>query len=258
MKKLVCAMMLALALLVSAAGAGLAVAEESGPEVTATFDATFNSKYVWRGMLLVDDPVLQPSATVGVGNFSLNVWGDYEFTDVNGRQHEVDEIDITLNYTIPVGDFSIPVGAIVYTFPNGGNDTTELYVGVAYNWIVTPSLTCYYDVDELAGSFYFRGALDYSLDLPEVVSKVSWAAAIGASIGWGNSEYNNGYFGVDESHFSDWSIYASLPISFCKYFTVKPMITYTSLVDIEIRDAGKAIYTEENNFFYGISLSVSF
>lgn len=258
MKKLVCGFVLALALLVSAASAGVAVADEGGPDVTATFDATFNSKYVWRGMLLVDDPVMQPSVTVGVGNFSVNVWGDYNFTDINDKQHEWDEIDITLDYTIPIADFSIPVGLINYTFPDGGADTTELYLGVAYNWIVTPSVTAYYDIDQVAGGFYIKGALDYSLELPEVIKMVTSSFDIGASIGWGNNEYDKVYFSVDESHFSDWSVYASLPIGFCKYFTITPMVTYTSLVDSEIRDAGKAIYTEEDNFFYGISLSASF
>lgn len=255
MRKLVCVFALMTALLVSAVGVASA---DDGPKVTAAFDATFNSKYVWRGMLLVDDAVMQPSATVGVGNFSLNVWGDFNFTDIKNKEGQFDEIDITLNYTIPVGDFSIPVGVIAYTFPGGANDTYEGYLGVAYNWIVTPSVVGYFDFDEFSGSVYVRGALDYGLDLPEVVSKVSWKLTAGASLAWGNGEYGKGYFGVDESHFADWSVYAGLPISFCKYFTVKPMITYTSLIDSEIRDAGKALYTEENNFFYGISLTASF
>lgn len=256
MKKLVAILTMVMALSVGALAP--AQAEESSKIVpTVDLDLTFNSKYVWRGMLLVDDWVAQPSVTAGIGGFSINVWGDFNLTDENGNKNTFDEIDLTLDYTFAIGDFSIPVGVIVYTFPNGPTDTTEVYLGVSYDWIVTPSLTAYADVDEVSGAYYVLGSLDYSYELP-VGDKVSASIDVGASIGWGNGEYNNGYFGVDESHFSDWSAYLAIPIGFCEYFTVTPAVTYTALVDSEIKDAGKAVYTEDSNVFYGISFTASF
>ncbi len=256
MKKLVAILTMVMALTVGSLIP--ASAEESSKIVpTVDLDLTFNSKYVWRGMLLVDDWVAQPSVTAGIGGFSVNVWGDYNLTDENGKQKEFDEIDITLDYTFSLGDFSIPVGVIVYTFPGGGNDTSELYVGLGYDWIVSPSVTVYHDVDEVAGAFYILGSLDYSYELP-VGDKVSASIDLGASIGWGNEEYNTGYFGVEDPHFTDWSVSLAIPIGFCEYFTVTPAVTYTALVDSEIRDAGKAAYTEDSNVFYGISFTASF
>ena len=42
------------------------------------------SKYVWRGMNLVDDAVLQPSLEVGLFGFELAVWGNLYLTGLGG------------------------------------------------------------------------------------------------------------------------------------------------------------------------------
>ncbi|MBI4800110.1 MAG: hypothetical protein HY794_15555, partial [Desulfarculus sp.] len=41
----------------------------------------YYSKYLSRGALTVDDPVLQPGLTVAAHGFSFNVWGNYNLTD---------------------------------------------------------------------------------------------------------------------------------------------------------------------------------
>ena len=167
MKKLVICMLLALSLAIPGT---FAAATPAQAKLTPTVDLEvgFNSKYVWRGIVVVDDWVAQPSFTAGVGGFSFNAWADYMLTDQNGRQNEIDEIDLTVDYTFDLGAFSIPVGVIRYTFPGSTlADTTEFYAGVSYNWIVTPSVTIYKDVQESNG-FYVLGALDYALDLPKL------------------------------------------------------------------------------------------
>lgn len=257
MKKLVAILTMVMALSV---GAIAPASAEEGSKLTPTvdLDLTFNSKYVWRGMLLVDDWVAQPSVTAGIAGFSVNVWGDFNLTDENGKEKAFDEIDVTLDYTFSLGDFSIPLGVIIYTFPNGPTDTTEAYLGVSYDWIVTPSLTVYADMDQVSGGIYALGSLDYSYELPLGDAPVSASIDVGASIGWGNEDYNTGYFGVDDPHFTDWSCYLAIPIGFCEYFTVTPAVTYTALVDSEIKDAGKAAYKEDTNTYFGISLTASF
>ncbi|NLP05108.1 hypothetical protein GX411_04070 [Candidatus Fermentibacteria bacterium] len=47
---------------VSLAAGGIATA--AAGSMTGYVDLTLNSKYVWRGINFVDDPVLQPSAWV--------------------------------------------------------------------------------------------------------------------------------------------------------------------------------------------------
>jgi len=256
MKKLAICMILALSLALPGVFAGATPAQA---ELTPTVDleVAFNSKYVWRGIVVVDDWVAQPSFTAGIGGFSFNAWADYMLTDENSRKNEIDEIDLTADYTFDLGKFSVPVGIIRYTFPNSDvADTTELYAGVSFDWIVTPSVTFYKDIQESNG-WYVLGALDYSVDLPKLGDKVGWALAVGASIGYGSDDNNDFYYGSDKSGFTDYSGYISLPFSFCKYFSVTPQVVFTGLVDSDIKDSMKPTQ-DENNIYYGVVLSASF
>ena len=227
----------------------------------ADFDLTFNTKYVWRGILLVDDPVLQPSANFNYGGFTFNVWGNFETTDVNdyGEPHgsgknKFTEIDLTAEYAFTLGDFSIPVGVIHYLFPNTGVDaTTELYAGVSYDWIVSPSLTFYQDVDEAHGQYILAG-LDFSHDFPAFNKLVSAGIGLSAGVAYASSDYNEFYFGVDEAAFSDWNIGLTLPVAIGKYLTVTPAVTYTALIDSKLKDTTE----NDSNTYFGVSFTVSF
>ncbi|MCF8040741.1 MAG: hypothetical protein K9K65_07900 [Desulfarculaceae bacterium] len=256
MKKLAITLILAIC---TALPLGLTAATPAQAKLTPTVDAevAFNSKYVWRGIVVVDDWVAQPSVTVGVGGFSFNVWADYMLTDQNGRQNEIDEIDLTLDYTFELGKFAIPVGVIKYTFPNSTvADTTELYAGVSFDWIVTPSVTIYKDIQESNG-FYILGALDYSLDLPKLNDTVSWSLAVGASIAYGSDDNNSFYYGSDKSGFTDYSFYVSVPFGIGEYVTLTPQVVFTGLVDSDIKDSMEPIQ-DENNIYFGLVVGASF
>jgi hypothetical protein len=253
MKKLVVSLLLALSLMVPMLGTpGKALAVTP----TVDFDVTFNSKYVWRGMLLVDDWVAQPSVNVGVGNFTFNVWGNYELTDETGHDKKFTEIDLTLDYTFSFGDFSIPVGLIHYAFPNTEfNATTELYAGLSYDWIVSPSVTFYQDMDQAAGGTYINLAAGYSYAVPSLPKGTSVSIDLGAGISYATSDYNNFYYGVDEGAWTDWSASLGVPIGLMDgLFTITPAVTYTALVDSKIKDTTE----DDTNTYFGVSLTLSF
>ncbi|MBU1452522.1 MAG: TorF family putative porin [Proteobacteria bacterium] len=257
MKKLAITLILALCAALSL-GLYAATPAQAKIEVNADFSVAFNSKYVWRGIVVVDDWVAQPSVTASVGGFSFNVWADYMLTDQNGRKNEIDEIDLTASYTFDLGKLSIPVGVIRYTFPgSSAADTTELYAGISYDWIVTPSVTIYKDVQESNG-FYILGSLGYSLDLPKISELVGWSLAVGASIGYGSDENNDFYYnGTDKSGFTDYSAYLSLPFGIGEYVTLTPQVVFTGLVDSDIKDNMKPIQ-DENNIYFGLVMAASF
>jgi uncharacterized protein (TIGR02001 family) len=257
MRKLVISTLLALSLILPLS-LGAASPAQAKFEVTADLEVAFNSKYVWRGIVVVDDWVAQPSATLAVGNFSFNVWADYMLTDKNNRKNEFDEIDLTADYTFDLGKFSIPVGVIAYTFPGStANSTTELFAGVSYDWVVTPSLAVYYDVGEAHGA-YILGSLDYSLELPSSSKSVSWSLDAGASLAFGSNDYNNFYYNsTDKSGLTDYSLYLTVPVGIGEYLTITPQVVFTGLVDSDIKDNMKATQ-DENNVYFGIVFTGSF
>jgi len=218
-------------------------------------DVTFSSKYVWRGLLLTDGPVMQAGATVAWKGLSLNLWGNLDLDDVNGNRGEFNEMDITLDYTHElIGPLSGSVGLVFYDFPNTPfNATTEIYAGLSADVLLQPSLTAYFDIDEADG-VYLSLDVGHSFELPDLAENVSAALDLSAGFGWGDADYNRFYFGAASSGFSDFHSSLSLPISLGEYVTVAPSVGYHCVLDDDLR----AGVVDDDNIVYGITLSVSF
>ncbi len=251
MKKLTL-MLLGLALVL-----GLAVAPvgAAGPQWGVEADLTLNSKYLWRGMNLVDDWVIQPSLTISRGGFSANLWANYEPTAETGHARKITEVDLSAQYTFEIGDFSIPLGLIHYLFPNTtAPATTEVFAGVSYQWLVTPSLTIYHDLDQAHGQYLALG-LDYAHQLPLGLEQASLGLELGAGVAYASSDYNRFYFGVDEAAWSDWYASLALPLGLVGgKLTITPRVTYTALVDEKLQ----ATTDKDHNTFFGLSVTYAF
>lgn len=231
-------------------------AEGDGIEMpTFGFDAAFNNKYLWRGLLLTDGPVLQPSATVAWYRFSFNIWGNLDLDDANNMSGEFNEVDYTIDYSTEVfGPLDGSVGFIVYDFPNTPfATTTEFYVGLGLDVPLSPSLTAYFDIDEVDG-IYLNGSIGHSVELPEVIESVSASLDLGLNVGWGNDKHNTAYYGSNTSGFTDMGISASLPITIGEHVTVAPSLTYTTILNDDLRGA----VANDDNVVYGVTISISF
>ena len=168
-------------------------------EISASLD--YCTDYVWRGLVINDRPVLQPSLTASqeitnAGTFSLNFWGNYDLTDANGTKNRLSEIDYTASYSSSSGPFGLEVGIIHYTFPaTEDSATTEAYIRTACELEVVPlafSLAVFYDFDEIEG-FYFLGKIESSIT-PGPKSRLD----LSFSAGYGDYSYVQGYFGWGE------------------------------------------------------------
>ncbi|MFH1034966.1 MAG: TorF family putative porin [Pseudomonadota bacterium] len=254
MKKLVVSVLLALGVFCQVAWAP-APALAAEKEWSVDLAAAYNSKYIWRGIMQVDDPVLQPSLNVNKGGLTFNVWGSYDLTSKNNHKNNVTEIDLTAEYAFTLGDFTVPVGVINYQFPNTTFDsTTELYAGVSYNWVIVPSLKVFKDIDESHG-IYVLGALSYAYDLPAVVKDVTSQLTASISGAWADKDNNKFYWGgTDSDAFTDSLLTIGLPIKIKETVTVTPAFNQVWLLDSKIKDA--AGYDSKS--FFGVTVSVSF
>jgi uncharacterized protein (TIGR02001 family) len=241
-----------LATLALGASAALAEDKDAGWKVDAA--AAYNSKYIWRGIMQVDDPVLQPSLNLNKGGFTFNVWGSYDLTDKNGHKNNFTEIDLTAEYAFSFGDLSVPVGVINYQFPNTRfNSTTEIYAGASYNWIITPTLKIFQDIDEAHGE-YISLSLAYTYDLPAPVADVTWGLALSLAGGWASKDNNKFYWGVDEDMFTDALATIGLPIKIKEFVTITPAYNHVWLLDSKVKDV--AGYDDKG--YFGVTLSFAF
>lgn len=203
------------------------------------------SNYMWRGFKLSESGVIQPSVGITYGSFGANLWANYD-TDTNKQN----ETDLTLNYTFSADKFSFDAGYIYYAL-DSVDDTQEIYISAAYDALLSPALTLYYDFDEGDGAF-FVASVGHSLEVSKGIE-----LSLGASASYNaDSEYSIGdYSGFHNGEFS-----ASVSIPVGKAITIEPLIAYSFPLSDDAEDSIEAVsYDGDSSVFYGgITLSLSF
>ncbi len=157
-------------------------------KIAITTDATFASKYIWRGYNLVNDWVSQPSVNLAFGDTgtALNIWSSWAF---DRDYKNADEIDLTLSHTMSITEmFSLNLGAIEYLYPRldspGSATTTEVYLGGALAVFLNPTATLYYDLDDGDGAYLLLGA-SYSYKITDL-----WTLDPSVALGYNFGQYN--------------------------------------------------------------------
>ena len=224
---------------------------EEGVSVEVTAD--FFSKYVWRGQNVTDDWVFQPGASATYSGLTAGFWGSLDLTDENDESGEFIEYDYYLDYSGQITEMiGYSVGGIYYYFP-GSEATTEVYAGVSFDVIASPSLTVYYDVDEVEGAYVALGVGHTFEDLGDLPFDID----LSANLGWGDSSYNDAYWSTDDvevdSELNDLTLSAAFPLEVGPV-TVTPSVHYVALLGSDVSD----VADDDSLFYAGVGLAYGF
>lgn len=238
-------------------------AEEEAPAetegISATLDLSYVTKNVWRGLVVNDDPALQPSLTLAHPNgLSLNFWGTLDTTDIAGERGNITEIDYTLDYEWSEKNIGLNAGVSYFTYPNvGGAESGEVYAAACFGGAWAPSLAVNYDFKDIKGTYLSFGI---GQDCSLTPSKAENPLLLGlyAQVGYGTAPYNKGYFGVDKSTFNDVLVSASLPLTVNDRLTLTPAISYAAFLDDEIKDGARDQGSDTSTWFGGVTASYTF
>lgn len=211
---------------------------ESDP-ISVSFDATVASRYQWRGLVLSDGAVFQPSIDLFYRGWSLNFWGSMELSDANfyedlgtGR-NRITEWDTTLAYTHEFSAGSLTFGAIYYDYPNTGfHSSTEFFAAWERLGDIGTSVEAYYDVDEVKG-LYVRVSAEKAWDVPGVFSNRETPStfSLRAGFGFGSAGYNNAYFGEDRFGVVDFGVTGTYEVEVSDRASFRFFANYETLVD---------------------------
>ncbi len=236
---------------------GLMPSMQAGEKITLETSVDWLSHYVWRGMLLTDEPVLQPSVTVSMGDLSLNVWGNIDTTDINEAGEDdfrLQEVDYSLSYAMsPMEGVDLEAGFLWYTY-SSCESTGEVYGGVTFPcMILSPSLTAYYDVDEADG-WYLNAGVEHAFAMTERLSLI-----LSGGLGWGTNNYHEYYYGERaHSSESDMLVQATLEYAMTDYLTLRAYTGYTELLDGDVERLGRQAYGDSDVLFGGLGMSFTF
>ncbi len=209
-------------------------------------DATYAERFVWRGMPLNEESVIQPSVTISKDGFGLNVWGNMDLTDwgeeagYGDESGRFTELDYSGYYETSVGPVNMGGGYATYTYPNqdelGLSSTTEAFLSLGLDVPLSPTVTTYLDVDEPEDHEY---ASYTGFDIGHSFELAEWVALdISAHLGLANHRFFEANYGIDVYHnLHDWSAGVALPVSLPKGFYIIPAYSYSSLIEPDARDA---------------------
>ncbi len=161
--------------------------------------ADYTGKYVFRGVDLTGEPVLQPHVTFTYGDLSVYYWGyfgDTEFADTETGQGNYREADFGLDYTFNVTDtVFVTLGGVVYTYNDdpGFEDTTEIYGIASWDVLLAPTVSVYWDVDAIDGGYASIG-VSHSVALGDKAS-LDLSGSFGLDFGYNipESDPESGY-----------------------------------------------------------------
>jgi len=221
-------------------------------EVSATTD--YYSKYIWRGIKLDDDPVIQTGLTLSGYGVELTVWSSFDVDPEDAI--DSDETDTIITYTHNFNDlnlfgqdldtFSVTVGHIYYDFSGSGLFSKEAMLAFAYDTFLSPSLTWYHDYSrESQGG----GKGDYLvLDLSksfDLNKDHGITLDTGGHVGYNKRLFINGEGG-------DLGFKLGLSIPLTSSLVMAPNINYSiPFGDLEDSDDGNY----EDKFFWGVGFS---
>ena len=201
--------------LVAVTAAGCIVPENTKPGVA--FGATFATKFVHRGMTLVDNPVLQPQMAIELptewgdriglaaeANMDLrNDTGQAWFPD--GHAGRFTQIEFQGSYLRQVGPLALRAGVHSYNLPNGlefpngerGGTTEVFLIATAEVLEANPYAAVHYDFDEVRGAYY-RAGIREDIPLGE-----KFAIALDGSLGYVSEAQAAWMYGIGESGLAD-------------------------------------------------------
>ena len=251
----------------AAAGAAIGLMAAAAPAADAIVDAGLSTHYIWRGQIENDEPVFQAGFGLSASNgLGLYAWMNTDLSDRTPTAEEdardkPTEVDLTLSYKLPLkGKVGVEVGVNQYTYPHprpATGSTRDAYVKAALDAPLKPTVTVYYDFDEV-DDFYGTLGLEQDWKLAE-----AWQLALGASVGYAGARYDDYYFsvapvaaaggaagqpGVDagQSAFNDATGQLKLTWQATENVSFSATALYSALLDSTVREGAKQLYGDDH------------
>lgn len=245
--------------------AAVLVPPSAALELSYGAEADFVSDYVWRGMVFSKGFVLEPYAYASAYGITPALWANVQLQD---EYNTLDEIDFIISYGHSFAALSMEVGYVYYYLPEfkyeeteGGEnaevvttDPTDTHdVFVVLDYAVLPVLSVYSDhyltVAGNPGGYYFDVGLGFGHGLNDDLGLDAYFEA-----GVGSSNFNDYNMGEHKTALNLVETGVSATARFLGVLYVRPHLSYTTLVDSDLREA--AGEGNESFWFGGAAIGI--
>jgi hypothetical protein len=257
-------------------------AQLTDKESTFTYGAEmdFNSGYVWRGILLDDRPVWQPSAWISAFGFTFTAWGNVVMTSASGGAFEplpppplppqsnlamtsasrcagLKTSGLTLAYGRDWEKLKIEAALDAYTGQQEpdieaaieARNTMEGLLKLSYPAGPLRIFTTHaFDLLAYRGLYFGEAGLEYDRQITK-----NTEFTISGRSGWASAKFNDVYIGVDKSAFNFVGVEGSLTYDMGKHMYFRPHIEFSSITDGMLRGQ----LAPANVVTFGIAFGIS-
>jgi hypothetical protein len=195
----------------------------------------FNSDNVWRGILLDNGPVWQPSAWISASGFTLAAWSNLAMSSASGGAG-LKTAGMILTYERDWEKLKIEAALDAYTGQQSlefeSRNTMEGSLKLSYPAGPLRIFTTHaFDVWAYRGSYFGEGGLEYERRIAE-----SAEFKISIRSGWASAKFNDVYIGVAKSAFNFIGAEGSLTYHLGRRMYIRPHIEFSSITDRRLRE----------------------
>ncbi|MEO0073912.1 MAG: hypothetical protein ABIK43_04550 [candidate division WOR-3 bacterium] len=189
-------------------------------------EAVAASCYLWRGLILYDRPVLQPSLWLSRGGLGVSVWTSFS---AGGRplRPQADELDLTLDYEAEWRRLVISPSVCCFVYPVAAGKP-ELELGLELRYPAgTFTFVSRHQVELLTAPGAYFGSLGLQIEQEPVEGLVF---SLGLEAGAGSAVFNHANLGLVRAALNCLQAEMALSRSF-GWLYVKPQTTLCWLPD---------------------------
>jgi hypothetical protein len=228
--------------------------------IDVSIETNYMRRYLWRSLLFGNDDVCQPLLGFTYKKWSVILGANINYIPKNVPKESYtkptafDEQDIEILYSDKIGklDYAIKADMYIYFFQINSPSTAEFNVKVGYP--IYKNISAFsenvFDLNAYNGAYYNNTGLawDYTKGKTDV--------SLQASVGMGNSEFNQSYFGGETSGIFYWGSKAEVTQHF-KNFYARLMGEYNLYNKDEIKAATEIDHTSNFSITVGKEFSIA-
>ncbi|MGE5308998.1 MAG: hypothetical protein ACM3OC_07930 [Deltaproteobacteria bacterium] len=237
----------------------------SGNGFTATGDVSFFTKYVWRGMILDRDAVIQPGYYLstpdkGFGVFTAKIWVNHDLE--NEDTLKSDEQDYTLDYTYALGKYALSAGNTYYDFSGTNTFSKEWYLGLTFPVVPCPTIGTIKGITACPSVFFYRDygdpkngggngtytVLNLGIGVPVAVSRYNCSLDLAGHYGFNHKDFIN-------RDGQDLGLSAGFTVPITASATVSPNVNYSRAFS-HLRDPADG--NQKSRVYWGVTAKYKF
>src|SRR5262245_53315673 len=195
----------------------------------------FNSRYVWRGLLLDDGRAGEPSAWISAFGFTLNAYSYVALTSASGGAG-LKATGLTLTYDRDWKKFKIEAALDGYMGRQSSDieaqNTMEGSLKLSYPAGPLRIFTAHaFDVLAYRGAYFGEAGLEYGRP---VTKSAEFTTSVRS--GWASAKFNDVYIGVNKSAFNLVGVEGELTYYLGRRLYFRPHIEFSSITDPSLRE----------------------